>query len=49
MLTCVGVGFADVHMSYDDRPELSPLVGAVEGALPKPTVVHDGHRPSKWS
>jgi hypothetical protein len=48
MLTCVGAGFVDVHMSYDYRPELSPLVSVVEGALPKPTVVHDGRRPCTW-
>lgn len=34
MLTCVGVGYADVRMSYDVRPELSPLVGAGEGICP---------------
>jgi hypothetical protein len=38
-----GASCADVHMSYDGRPELSPLlISAAEGPLPKPAVVHDG-------
>jgi hypothetical protein len=45
MLTCVGSGYADVRQSYGDRPELSPPVRAAKGALPKPIVIHDGHRP----
>jgi hypothetical protein len=48
MLTCAGVGCADVHMSYDDKSELSSLISAEEDALPKPTVVHDGRHPCMW-
>jgi hypothetical protein len=35
MLTCVWAG-------YVNRPELSLLIGAVEGALPNPAVGYDG-------
>lgn len=36
-----GVGYAYMRRSYDDRPELSSSICAVEGALPKSAIVHD--------
>lgn len=48
MLTCAGVGCADVRMSYDDKSELSSLISAEEDALSKPIVVHDGRNPCMW-
>jgi hypothetical protein len=45
MLTCVGASYDDMRRSYDDRPEMSTLISAIMGALPKPVVVHDGRHP----
>jgi hypothetical protein len=43
MLTYIGVGLADVRKSYGDRPELSPSVGAADGALSKSEEVGAAH------